>query len=93
MITKSRYLDSDELGGANDEGALGDRYLDVVDRQGDQILALFNGGIILALAMTVMLLLLRARGGKSCCARRERAPKPGCAWRLRTRLGSTGWLR
>jgi hypothetical protein len=43
MITKSRYLDSDELGGANDERALGHRYLDVIDRQGDQILTLLNG--------------------------------------------------
>jgi hypothetical protein len=43
MIAKPRYLDSDELGRADDQGALGHRHLNVVNGESDQILALFNG--------------------------------------------------
>ena len=42
MIAKSRHFDSDELGGANHKRALGHRYLDVVDRESDQVLARLN---------------------------------------------------
>src|SRR5829696_1532986 len=116
MIAEPWHLDADELGGANDQGAFGHRYLDVIDRQGDQILAFFNGGFALLVGdnrhsetsratpsasrdtcvrtpRNLMLLLLRARERRWCCARTGRAPKPGCAWRLRTRRGSTGWQR
>ena len=51
MITKPRYLDSDEFGGTNDQGALGHRHLDVIDGEGDQILALLNGRIMARLLM------------------------------------------
>src|SRR5688572_11300745 len=145
MITEPWHLDADELGGANHQGAFGHRDFDIIDRQSDQILALFNCGLTFVVGdnrhrrtplaspsasvgyrallsgrsseqtrfsvcervrktgatsamrerthRSVMLLLLRARGRRWCCARTERAPKPVYAWQLRTRRGSTGWQR